>query len=233
MRGVSAPPPPRRILSRVVLAATVTVLVVGAVALGFLLGRTSVVTPTVRTSPVAQSAAPPPSAAPSPPVPLDGSYRLEVQRRTQTYNYVADPQPPDVATWWAFRSACSASSCVAAALQLADEDHQQPASPGGRQLIMRFADGRWQSQPDDAQIACVGPSGSNRTQATTVVLSMRPQPNGDLVGEETVTVQSSDCGQRSAVMRIPAVLVRRGDVPAAITGLEPATATEAPKAAHR
>ncbi|MDT5145886.1 MAG: serine/threonine protein kinase, bacterial [Mycobacterium sp.] len=220
----------------IALASAAVVLVIGLVGLAFFLGRTSAPR-TVRASPAAQTVAPAPAAAAAPPVPLEGTYRLEVQRSKQTYNYVADPQPPDVTTWWAFRSSCGPAVCVAAALQLDDTDHRQVASSGGHQLIMRFADGRWQSQPDDAQIACVGPSGSTRTQATTVVLSLRPQPDGDFTGEETVTVQSNDCGQRSAVMRIPAVLARSGDVPAAVTGLDPstatATATATPAAPHR
>ena len=89
---------------------------------------------------------------------------------------------------------------------------------------MRFIDGRWQSQPEDVQVACVGPDELTQTQATTVVLSLRPQPWGEFVGEETVTVQTNECGQRSAVMRIPAVLSLRGDVPPAVTGLDPETA---------
>ena len=44
---------------------------------------------------------------------LDGSYRIDVNREQQTYNSTPDPQPPNVSTWWAFRTACTPKSCVA------------------------------------------------------------------------------------------------------------------------
>ncbi len=226
--GAPSVAPRRRGPRRVLLGAAVAVLGAALIALGFVVGRTtgaSASRAAPPSSPVSSAVPPAPAATPGAPVPLDGSYRLQVQRTKQTFNYVADPQPLDVNTWWAVRSSCNATACTAAAVRLDDGDHQQAASAAGRQLIMRFRDGRWQSQPDDVQVACVGPDGLTQTQATTVVLSLRPQPRGEFVGEETVTVQTSECGQRSAVMRIPAVLSRSGDVPPAVTGLDPGTAT--------
>ncbi|MGO9251111.1 MAG: serine/threonine-protein kinase [Mycobacterium sp.] len=224
-----APPdaPKMRRARSVLLGAAAAVLGVMLIAFGFVIGRTtgaSASRAALPSSPVPSALPPAPAAIPAAPVPLDGSYRLQVQRSKQTFNYVADPQPPDVNTWWAFRSTCNETACTAAAMQLDDGDHQQAAAAAGRQLIMRFIDGRWQSQPEDVQVACVGPDELTQTQATTVVLSLRPQPRGEFVGEETVTVQTNECGQRSAVMRIPAVLSRRGDVPPAVTGLDPETA---------
>ncbi len=228
-----APPiaPRRRRPRRIVLGGAAAVLGAGLIALGFVIGRTtgaSASRAALPPSPVPSAAPPAPAAAPAVLLPLDGTYRLEVQRTKQTFNDIADPQPPDVNTWWAFRSSCDRSACTAAAVQLDENDHQQVASPAERQLTMRFKDGRWQSQPEDAQVACVGPDGLTQAQATTVVLSLKPQPLGEFVGEETVTVQSNECGQRSAVLRIPAVLSRSGAVPPAVTGPDPGTVTEAP-----
>lgn len=135
-------------------------------------------------------------------------------------------------TWWAFRSSCTRTACVAAAMQLDDNDHQQAAAPGERRLMMQFGNGRWQSQPDDVQVACVGSDGVAQTQATSVVLSLRPQPAGDFLGEETVTVRTNECGQRSAVLRIPAALSRNGDLPPSAADLRP-TVTDAPATAPR
>jgi serine/threonine-protein kinase len=59
--------------------------------------------------------------------------------------------------------------------------------------------------------------------ATTQVLSLRPQSQGGLLGEMTVTVQSNECGQQAAVLRAPAVATRSGDVPPAVTVPDPAT----------
>lgn len=38
---------------------------------------------------------------------LDGSYRVDVNREQQTYNGSPDRRPPNVNTWWAFRTACA------------------------------------------------------------------------------------------------------------------------------
>jgi len=224
--------PARRRPLKIVLGTAAVVLLVGLLAVGFVIGRKTDTTATQAAHPTtsASAAAGVPTAGipVAAPVPLDGTYRLEVQRTKETFNYIADPQPPDVNTWWAFRSSCTPTACVSAAVQLDDNDHQQAVSPPGRQLIMQFGDGEWQSQPEDAQFPCVGPNRIARTQATTLVLSLRPQPGGDLIGEETVTVQSNECGQRSGVMRVPAVLSRSGDVPPAVTVPDPATVTNAP-----
>ncbi len=65
----------------------------------------------------------------------------------------------------------------------------------------------------------------------TQVLSLRPQPQGELVGEMTVTVQSNECAQQGAVIRAPAVATRIGDVPPAVTVPDPATVPDTPTAA--
>lgn len=229
-RRPPTPPPRRRRPRRILLVFAAILLVVGLVALGFALGRTTGASGARPAGPApAPSAEPPtPASPPAAPIPLDGSYRLDVQRTKQTFNYAADPQPPDVTTWWAFRSSCAPAECVTAAIRLDDGDHQRAAVPDAGQLIMRFADGRWQSQPEEARVACAGPDRPVQTQAATVVLSLKPRPGGDLAGEETVTVQSNECAQRSAVIRIPAILSRSGDVPPAVTGPDPATTADAP-----
>ncbi len=173
----------------------------------------------------APAALPPSSSTPTPPVPLDGTYRLEVQRDRQTFNYVPDPQPPNVQTWWAFRSSCTAAACTAAATQLDDDDHTQAMSPGSSPLVMQFGDGQWQSQPETSQFPCVAGNGIGQTETTSQVLSLRPRPQGDFIGEEEVRVQTNECGQRAAVIRIPALASRDGDVPATVDVPDPATIT--------
>lgn len=239
--GAAAPPAPptgtprgaprRHSPRRILLGGAAAILVAGLMALGFVAGRTTgtgashAAIPSPSSPPPSSAVPPAPPAVPAP-LPLNGTYRLQVQRTKQTFNYLADPQPPDVNTWWAFRSTCDETTCTAAATQLDDNDHDRVAAPAVRQLTMRFRDGRWQSKPEDVQVACVGPDELTQTQTTTVLLSLRPQPRGDLAGEETVTVQTNECGQRSAVMRIPAVLSRSGNVPPAVTVPDPATVTD-------
>lgn len=45
------------------------------------------------------------------------------------------------------------------------------------------------------QFACVHVNGTESTESTTQVLSLRPQPLGELVGEMVVTVHTDECGQ--------------------------------------
>ncbi len=197
-------------------------LVAAALVGGIAIGRHTATTPK-------QVAAATPTPSASPPAPLDGSYRVEAQRTRQTYNYVADPQPPDVRTWWAFRSSCKPGGCFAAAMQLDDNDHMQGMSPGGGTLSMKFTDGEWQSEPVDLNFPCLGPDGSQSTQGTIFVLALRPQPNGEFVGEEVVTVQTDECGQRSAVIRVPTVASRTGEVPPAVAVPEPGSGRQSPE----
>ena len=215
--------PPKRRLRKVLLGAAAVALVAGALVAGIAIGRhTATTTPK-------QVAAPTPTNPASPPAPLDGSYRIEAERTKQTYNDVADPQPPDVRTWWAFRSSCKPEGCSAAAMQLDDNDHMQGMSPGGGSLFMKFTDGEWQSAPVDLNFPCVGPDGSQSTQRTTLVLALRPQPNGKFVGEQVVTVQTDECGQRSAVIRVPTVASRTGEVPPAVVVPEPSSGPQSPE----
>ncbi len=219
--------PLRRRPRKIVLSTAAVVLMVGALGLGIVIGRKTDSAPSqaARPAPSSSAAAGAPTTTASAPAPiqLDGSYRIEVERTKQTYNYIADPEPPDVGTWWAFRSSCTPEACTAAATQLDDNDHMQAMSPGGGSLFMKFTDGQWQSQPVDIEFPCVGPDGSEASQTTTLALSLRPQPHGSYVGEETVTVQTNECGQRSAVIRIPTVASRGGEVPPAVLVPDPAT----------
>jgi serine/threonine protein kinase, bacterial len=235
---VAGPPLPTRRGPRKILVGTAAVaLLAGLLALAFVIGRkTDTTTSTQAANPPSSASAPaavppPPSTPSGPPAPLDGTYRIEVQRSKQTFDYTPDPQPPNVNTWWAFRSSCTPSSCSAAAIQLDDNDHTQPKSPGGgRPIVMQFTDGQWQSQQDTVQFPCVGPNGVAQTQATTQVLMLRPEPQGDLVGEMDVTVQSNECGQRNSVVRVPAVATRSGDTPNGVYVPDPVTIGGAPGA---
>lgn len=182
-------------------------LLAGLFAVGIVIGRKTNTTATeVARPPTSGSAvpsAPTTTVAVTAPVPLDGTYRIEIQRSKQTYDYTPTPQPPDVNTWWAFRTSCTPTECLAAATMLDDNDHTQAKTPPVRPFLMQFGEGQWKSRPETVQFPCVGPNGSPSTQATTQLLALRPQPQGDLVGEMVVTVHSNECGQQGAVIRFP------------------------------
>jgi serine/threonine protein kinase, bacterial len=214
--------PTRRRPRKILVGMAAVALLVGLLAVGIVIGRK-----TEPTRAQAASLPPVPSVAPAPPttapIPLDGTYRLEVQRTRQTFNYTPDPQAPDVNTWWAFRSSCTPSLCTATGALLDDNDHTRAKTPGGEPVILDFRDGRWLSRPEKATFPCIGPNGVAGMHATTQVLSLRSQSQGELSGEMTVAVQSNECAQRGAVVRAPAVAIRSGDVPPAVIVPDPAT----------
>jgi serine/threonine-protein kinase len=230
-----APPeaaPKKRRKAALWLSAAAMVLLAALVAVGIVIGRKSEPTAAQAGAPktTPPAAAAPSSSTPSAPVPLDGTYRVEVQREKQTFNYVPDPQPPNVQTWWAFRSSCTPTTCTAAATQLDDDDHTHAMSPAPSTLVMQFGDGVWQSRPETTQFPCIAGNGIAQTETTSQVLSLRPRPEGDFVGEEEVRVQTNECGQRAAVIRIPALASRSGDVPPAVNVPDPATINDNPAA---
>ena len=234
-------PRKRRRARKIVLGAATVLLVAGLLlVLGFVIGRktntTAMQAARVTTSPPVAAAAPTAGSRVAAPVPLEGTYRLDVQRTKQTFNYTPDPQEPDVNTWWAFRSACTPSSCTAAGVQLDDNDHTQAKSTGGEPVVLDFDDGRWLSRPEQTAFPCIGPNGVAGVHDTTQVLSLRSQPQGGFAGEMTVTVQSNECAQKGGALRVPAVATRSGDVPTGVTVPDPATipdASAAPTTTHR
>ena len=224
---------------KIVLGVATVLLTAGLLALGFVIGRKTDTTgvqaghPTTGASVAA--VAPTAGARVAAPVPLEGTYSLEVQRTKQTFNYTPDPQEPDVFTWWAFRSSCTASACTATGVLLDDNDHTQPKSPGGEPGVLDFRDGRWLSRSEETTFPCIGPNRVAGMHDTTQVLSLRPQ-QGEFVGEMTVTVQSNECGQKGGVLRAPALATVRGELPTAVTVPDPATIPDtstAPTRTHR
>lgn len=226
--------PAGRGLRKAVLRAVVVALVAGLIALGLVVGSKN----QNRSAPGHGAGhTPPPSAAAGggtravgAPVPLDGTYSLDVERTKQTYNHVADPQPPDVTTWWAFRSSCAPPSCTAAATRLDDTRHLRAVTPGAP-LFLAYGDGRWQSSPVDIRFPCTGSDGLSQKETATLVLTLQSQPHGDFSGDETLTVQTDECGQQSAVIRIPAVASPHGGVPPGVTVPDPTVGPAVPEPA--
>jgi len=216
---------PRRRPRKIVVGIAAVVLAVGLLAVGFVIGRkTGTTAPHAANQTANASAAPGAPTASTPvaaPAALDGTYRLQVQRTKQTFNYTPDPQPPDANTWWAIRSSCTPSSCAAVGLPLDDNDHARAKPSGGELVVFDFLEGRWLSRPQNSTFPCIGLNGVNGVHTTTQVLSLRPQPQGELSGEITVTVQSNECGQRGAVLRAPAAATRSGEVPPGVSVPDP------------
>lgn len=214
-------------------AAIAAVLLLTGLLAGFLIGRKNnpTVTQAGPSSTVRVPAAVPTtstaSAMPAPDQLLDGTYQVDINRSQQTFNDNPDPQPPDVTTWWAFRSWCTAAGCIASGTQLDDNDHRTASNPGGT-LMLDFRQGAWQSRPETLRFPCIGPKGAADNETTTQVLSLQPQIHGPLRGTMTVTVETNECGQQGGRITIPAVAGRVSAVPPDVTVPGPGPATDSP-----
>ena len=163
---------------------------------------------------------------------LDGVYRLDYERSNRTTNGISIRHPGVDTSWWAFHSACTASGCASTGIQLDDINHQEPrTTDGGQTDILRFISGYWQGAQQEVRVGCRLPNALGAdTQQETVAWSLAPQSDGTLRGVETETVRSNECGGKGAVLRIPVVATRVGDVPAGVALGEPAQAVLAPVA---
>ena len=188
-------------------------------AVGIFIGRKNGTTSTEAKSPATVTttvAAAPTTKTTSAPllVVLDGGYRLDLNRVQQTYNETPDPQPPNVTTWWAFRSSCTPVGCLASGVLLDDANHQtRNAAAGGLFIVLDLRAGAWQSRPETLQFPCRARNGTAALETTTQVMSLRPQSHSSLQGTMTVTVQTNECGQIGGRIVIPAAAVRVSDVP--------------------
>jgi hypothetical protein len=182
-------------------------------------------------APAANTAsAPAPSTPPRPPALLDGTYRFDYDYEKQTINgapYAVHTS--DTTSWWAFRSSCGSTGCVATATQL-DTKNPQVARTPAQSADYRFVDGHWQSAPVQRQLdqpRCLGADGQVVAGANTVMLtwSIEPQPDGTLRGMKSGTALSNECGLQGQVALAPVVATHVGDVPTGVTIADPATAT--------
>jgi serine/threonine protein kinase, bacterial len=173
----------------------------------------------------------PATSTPAPATPgpvLDGSYRVDYDWAKQTANgdpTTGDPTTTQTTHWWAFRSLCTATGCVATGSRLADTNHNE-AKGGAR--VLRFADGHWQDTPYlHPPEQCRGTSGTV-TDTSTLSWSLAPQPDGTLRGVQTETVITNECGNQGTVYQTPVVATRTGDVPRSVTTADPALFAASP-----
>jgi serine/threonine-protein kinase len=171
----------------------------------------------------------PPSGAPpvmaSPPAAsgpaLDGAYRMDYDGSKQTFN----GQPTGIApstTWWAFRSACTSTGCVATATKLDQTNHQiASTTTAGKTSVLHFVDGRWRElTPTMNWMPCVTKFGVTAVEDGLASWSLEPQADGTLRGDETTTAQSKECGLAGVLVQ-PVVASRIGDVPVGVAVADP------------
>ncbi|TDK95849.1 serine/threonine protein kinase [Mycobacterium paragordonae] len=174
----------------------------------------------------ARPAAPAPSAAVSAPSGrvLDGIYRLDLNRAKRTTNGTPIRHDGGTTNWWAFRSVCTPGGCAATGVRLDDATHQvADTTDGGETDTLKFAAGYWQGASQQIRTSChQANQTAQNTQQETVALSLALQSDGTLRGVQTETVGSNECGAQGAVLRVPVVATRVGDVPPNLPLSDPA-----------
>lgn len=160
---------------------------------------------------------------------LDGTYHLVSDTSKETTNGAPNPDKPktDDDRWWAFRSLCTSTGCVATGTELDAKDHAAPATPAVTS-VWHFTDNHWQMMPLRSQHnlpQCLGVEGKVVPGARTEVLadSLEPQPGGSLRGISTSTAITNECGEQGRVDQIPILATRVGDVPPSLSVADPAS----------
>jgi serine/threonine protein kinase, bacterial len=163
-------------------------------------------------SAAAQVISPQPTPSAPPPT-LGGSYHLDFDDPLATINGSPSRSTKRHSTWWAFRSTCKPSGCVATGTQLDKNNHALAQTEGGGdRAVFHFRDGRWQEAPDRTWDPC----GNGTNTTVMAVVSVQQQPDGTLSGTETDTVVGNECNAQGTVMVTPLVLTRIGDAPAGL-----------------
>ena len=164
---------------------------------------------------------------------LDGDYRLDWDGANRTTNGAPAPVTAPINTlWWAFRSSCGSTGCVATGTGLDKENHQVARTPATT-ASFHFAGGHWQRTPAKTQEQyprCLGADGKIAAGQDTemVAWSLDPQPDGTLRGTQTMTVLTDECGTQGTVWQTPFVAKRIGDVPPTVTVADPETVGTTP-----
>jgi serine/threonine protein kinase, bacterial len=165
-------------------------------------------------------AASPSTSAPAPPAAspvLNGAYRFDYDNTHQTVNgHPATNSGKTETHWWAFRSLCTSTRCVATGATLADNNQQEPS---GLADVVQFIDGSWEDTP--SLLNPVPCDTGNSTQMITSGWSFQPQADGTLRGVATDTVITNECGRQGDVYKTPFVVTRIGDVPPKVVLADP------------
>ncbi|WP_109519474.1 serine/threonine-protein kinase [Mycolicibacter heraklionensis] len=119
--------------------------------------------------------------------------------------------------WWAYRSRCTASGCVATAAKL---DEANPAEATGRASVLRLVDGHWDQTSTPIRVPCA--YDNTREHTVEDSLTLDPLPDGTLKGTYKYTINSNECGGRGSWFEVPVTAVRTGEVPTTVTVADPA-----------
>ncbi len=174
--------------------------------------------------------APVPSSDNARPVPLDGTYRLDYDAAKQTQNGAPEPQP-NTTGWWAFRSSCRSTECVATGTALDGANHQLARTPALTSDFF-YRDGHWQAtrttQVPRPRCLAANQEVIAGTATELIAFAFEPQAGGTLRGVHTETVLTNECGSQGTVLQTPFVMTRTGDAPPGVAATDPATVIAPP-----
>nr|WP_234898879.1 hypothetical protein [Mycolicibacter kumamotonensis] len=161
-----------------------------------------------------------PSKTPVASAALDGVYRVDLNFAERQINGVLDPAPNRQA-WWAYRSVCKPTGCVATATMLDANLNQNTGSPASTD-VFRFLGDHWEDPPTPypGHVSC--PGGGSAAVTLLGHSSWYPQPDGTFHGVQVADVQTPTCGAQGQAFLVPFTATRIGDVPPGVSVADPA-----------
>ena len=137
----NAATPTRRRRSRILLGAAVAAVVLTVVGVIAYVKQPTKERAAAASAPV--TSAPAANTPARPAALLDGTYRFDYDYEKQTINGAPYAiHTTDNTAWWAFRSSCGSTGCVATATQMDTNNHQVARTPA-QSGDYRFVDGHW------------------------------------------------------------------------------------------
>lgn len=150
---------------------------------------------------------------------LDGVYRVDYDNKNRTLNDVAGSDIPNRSRWWAFRSACSETKCVAVGSDLVEHNHQQTT---GIAVVLTYIDGRWQDTPYlQPPTKCANSADYDVNTLSMSLVPIQDDP-GNLSGVQIATVLTDQCELQGNVYKTPISAERIGEVPPSVVTADPA-----------
>jgi hypothetical protein len=152
-----------------------------------------------------------------------GTYRFDFDGTQQLAG--GEPKPTKSRSrFYALRSACTDSGCIATATKLADDNPKRKSDPP-LDLVLDYVDGHWQTALREDS-ACID---SEIKGPSLTAWILQPQPDGTLTGTSYVAMNPSpDC---AVATQTPVTVTRLSDVDAGISVADPGqTAPRSPSA---
>jgi hypothetical protein len=142
---------------------------------------------------------------------LSGAYRLDFDAKQQIANGEPTPYDP-FSRWFAFRSTCTATGCIATGSRLKDDDPGELADPPFS-VVLDYVGGEWVTT-FPAQEPC-----GDKDTPVLVSWALKPGDDASLAGTRIESSVTPGCAYNT---QIPITATRLGDVASSITVADPA-----------